>query len=132
MACPRKLCTVHRSPPGRTAWRGAAAAALLAGGLLATVTGCAKFDAALGQQEAVVQFRNGTPNATRLHVRTACSHIPQATPEALPTDHRASDLLYDVRYQVDNASNAQIAELEQCLQKYPSVVGIDIQTPGDS
>jgi hypothetical protein len=33
---------------------------------------------------------------------------------------------------VDNASNAQIAELEQCLQKYPSVVGIDIQTPGDS
>lgn len=113
-------------------WRGTAAVLLLAGGLLVTVTGCAKFNAALGQQEAVVQFRNGTPNATRLHVRTACSHIPQATPEALPTDHRASDLLYNVRYRVDNASNAQIAELEQCLQKYPSVVGIDIQTPGGS
>ena len=80
----------------------------------------------------MVQFKNGTPNATRLQVRTACSHIPEAKPEALPTDHKASDLLYDVRYQVDNASNAQIAELEQCLQKYPSVVGIDIQTPGDS
>ena len=105
---------------------------LLAGGLLTAVTGCAKFDAALGQQEAVVQFRNGTTNATRLQVRAACSHIPQARPEALPTDHKASDLLYDVIYRVDNASNAQIAELEQCLQKYPSVLGIDIQTPGDS
>ncbi len=103
---------------------------LLGGGLLATVTGCAKFDAALGRQEAVVQFKNGTPDSTRLHVRAACSHIPQATPEALPTDHRASDLLYNVRYRVDNASNAQIAELEQCLQKYPSVLGIDIQTAG--
>ena len=132
MACPRKLCPVHRSRPLRTAWRGTAAILLLTGGLLATFTGCAKFDAALGQQEAVVQFKNGTPDSTRLHVRTACSHVPQATPEALPTDHRASDLLYNVRYRVDNASNAQIAELEQCLQKYPSVVGIDIQTPGDS
>jgi hypothetical protein len=113
-------------------WRGPAAVALLAGGLLTAVTGCAKFDAALGQQEAVVQFRTGTTNATRLQVRAACSHIPQARPEALPTDHKASDLLYDVIYQVDNASNAQIAELEQCLQKYPSVVGIDIQTAGDS
>jgi hypothetical protein len=132
MACRRKLCTVHRSPPGRPAWRGPAAILLLTAGLLAGLTGCAKFDAALGQQEAVVQFRNGTANTTRLHVRKACSHIPQAAPEALPTDHKASDLLYDVIYRVDNASNAQIAELEQCLQKYPSVVGIDIQTPGDS
>lgn len=123
---------MHRSPPDRAAWRGPTALLLLTGGLLTAVTGCAKFDAALGQQEAVVQFRNGTANVTRLQVRAACSHIPQARPEALPTDHKASDLLYDVIYQVDNASNAQIAELEQCLQKYPSVVGIDIQTPGDS
>jgi hypothetical protein len=123
---------VHQSPPGRSAWRGRAVILLLAGGLLAAVTGCAQFDAALGKQEAVVQFKTGTSKATRLHVRAACSHVPQARPEALPTDHKASDLLYDVIYRVDNASNAQIAELEQCLQKYPSVLGIDIQTPGDS
>ena len=122
---------MHGSLPGRGAWRGGAAI-LLTGGLLLAATGCAKFDAALGQQEAVVQFKYGTPNATRLHVRAACSHVPQARPEALPTDHKASDLLYNVIYRVDNASNAQIAELEQCLQKYPSVAGIDIQTPGDS
>ena len=69
MACPRKLCPVRQSPPERPAWRGPAApvllvGALLAGGLLTAVTGCAKFDAALGQQEAVVQFRNGTTNTT--------------------------------------------------------------------
>jgi hypothetical protein len=33
---------------------------------------------------------------------------------------------------VDDATNAQLARLTQCLQKYPSVVGIDIQTPGDT
>jgi hypothetical protein len=66
-----------------------------------------------------------------VQVRDAERH-PAARPGGLPTDHKASDLLYNVIYRVDNASNAQIAELEQCLQKYPSVAGIDIQTPGDS
>lgn len=102
-----------------------AVAALLLGG-------CAKFDAALGKQEAVVQFKSGTPNATRLKVRAGCSHLPGAKPEALPTNHLASDNLYDVIYRVDDATNAQLARLTQCLQKYPSVVGIDIQTPGDT
>ena len=120
----RKLCTVHLRVTALTI----AGSLLVAGGL----GGCAKFDAALGKQEAVVQFRGGTSNATRLKVRAACSHIPNAKPEPLPTDHLASDLLYDVIYRVDNASNAQVAELGQCLQKYPAVLGIDIQTPGDS
>ena len=56
----------------------------------------------------------------------------EARAEALPTDHLASDNLYDVIYRVDNASDAQLARLEQCLQKYPSVLGVDIQTSGDS
>lgn len=120
----RKLCSVHL--------RGAALA--IAGSLLLTagVGGCAKFDATFGKQEMVVQFKSGTTTATRLKVRAACSHIPQARPEALPTDHLASDNLYDVIYRVDNASNAQLARLESCLQKYPSVTGVDLQTAGDS
>ena len=123
----------HRRDAG-TPLRLPRAAALIAGTalLLGVVSGCAKFDAALGKQEAVVQFRGGTSDATRLKVRAACSHIPNAKPEPLPTDHLASDLLYDVIYRVDNASNAQVAELGQCLQKYPAVLGIDIQTPGGS
>ena len=36
---------------------------------------------------------------------------------------------YDVRYQVSNASDADLARLQQCLQKFPSVVGIDISGP---
>ncbi len=62
----RKLCTVHLR----------VAALTIAGSLLVTagVGGCAKFDAALGKQEAVVQFKTGTTTATRLKVRAACSH----------------------------------------------------------
>lgn len=108
----------------------AAAAAAIAAAILLALAGCAKFDAALGQQEAVVHFQDGTTNTARLKVRAACSHVPQAKPEPLPTDHKASDLLYDVRYRVDHASDADLARLEQCLQKFPSVNGVDIETPG--
>ncbi|MCW2908181.1 MAG: hypothetical protein JWL68_2970, partial [Actinomycetia bacterium] len=108
----RKLCTVHLR----------VAALTIAGSLLVTagVGGCAQFNAALGKQEAVVQFKNGTTTAARLKVRAACSHIPEARPEAVPTTHLASDNLYNVIYRVDKASNAQLARLESCLQKYPS------------
>lgn len=120
----RKLCTVHLR----------VAALTIAGSLALTAAlgGCAKFDATFGKQEMVVNFKSGTTTATRLKVRAACSHIPEARPEALPTDHLASDNLYNVIYRVDKASNAQLARLESCLQKYPSVTGVDLQTPGDS
>jgi hypothetical protein len=132
----RKLTTVPplpspATPAPRRAFR-VAAAATAAAGLLIGATGCAKFDAALGQQEAVVHFRDGTPNATRLKVRAACSHLPQAKAEPLPTDHKASDLLYDVRYRVDHASDADLARLDQCLQRFPSVDGLDVQSPTGS
>jgi hypothetical protein len=110
----------------------AAAGVIAAALLLPAAAGCAKFDAALGQQEAVVAFKDGTPNATRLKVRAACSHVPEAFPEPLPTDHLASDLLNDVRYRVDHASDADIARLQVCLQNFPSVVGVDIETPDGS
>ena len=108
----------------------AAAAALAA--LMLAAAGCASFDRAFGQQEAVVQFQPQTPNSARLKVRAACSHVPQATPEPLPTDHLASDMLNDVRYRVDNASDGDLAKLQQCLQKFPSVVGIEFNGPGGS
>lgn len=119
----RKLACV----PVRS-WPGVVAAAVLT--LALWCAGCASFDAALGQQEAVVHFRPQTPNTVRLQVRAACSHIPQAKPEPLPTDHIASDVVNDVRYQVSHASDADLARLQQCLQKFPSVAGIDISTPG--
>jgi hypothetical protein len=122
-------------PPGAgpRRWQPAAWAALAAALALAlAVGGCSSFDAAFGKQEAVVQFRPQTPNSVRLKVRAACSHVPQAKPEPLPTDHLASDMLYDVRYRVDNASDGDLAKLQQCLQKFPSVVGIQFNGAGGS
>ena len=104
----------------------AVAALALAGG------GCARFDATFGKQEAVVQFQPQTSNAARLKVRAACSHVPRATPEPLPTDHLAADTDYDVRYRVDNASDGDLAKLQECLQKFRSVVGIEFNGPGGS
>jgi hypothetical protein len=100
--------------------------------LAPAAAGCATFDRTFGKQEAVVQFQSQTPNSVRLKVRAACSHVPQAIPEPLPTDHLASDLAYDVRYRVDHASDGNLAKLQQCLQKFPSVVGIQFTGPGDS
>ena len=76
-----------------------------------------------------MHFPPQTPNPTTLKVRAACSHVPRARPEPLPAGHEAPGLSYDVRYQVSNASDADLARLQQCLQKFPSVVGIDISGP---
>jgi hypothetical protein len=124
----------HRPHPRRpTAGRRAMIVAALAGlaGLAAvSVTGCAQFDKTLGQQEEVVIFRNNTPTAIRLRVRAACSHIPQAVPEPLPTDGKASDELYNVRYQVGSASPGDLAHLQSCLSRFHSVLGLEANTPG--
>src|SRR5579872_5784714 len=66
---------------------GAAAAAALAVGV--AVAGCAKFDAALGQQWATVIFKPDTSIPTMLQVRSACSHIPNVRAEKLPKHQNA-------------------------------------------
>ena len=105
---------------------------MLAAALALAAAGCSTFDATFGQREAVVQFRPQTPGAVMLKVRAACSHLPRASPEPLPTDHLAADLSNDVRYRVDNASDGDLARLQKCLQKYPSVVGIEFSSPDGS
>jgi hypothetical protein len=100
--------------------------------LATTISGCAKFDAALGQQWAVVHFTPNTSVATLLTVRAACSHVPNVRPEALPQSRNPGDMIYSVRYRTDNASDADLARLQQCLQRFPAVTGIDIQDSGDA
>jgi hypothetical protein len=114
----------------RPSWRRGVIAAALAGVAAVSVAGCAQFDKSLGQQEEVVIFRQNTPTTVRLQVRTACSHIPQAVPEPLPTDGKASDELYNVRYQVGSASTGDLARLQQCLSRFRSVLGLETNTPG--
>jgi len=106
-----------------------AAGLALTGGTL--MAGCAKFDAALGRQELVVDFKPGTPTATRLKVRAACSHVPRAKPEPLPKDHLLVDTLYDVRFLVSSASAGEITELVTCVTRFPSVAGTEEDGPGD-
>ena len=102
------------------------AVAAIAAAALA-LSGCAKFDAAMSQQEAVVTFADGTSQATMLKVRDACAKVPGATAETIPPSINGTTGTYDVRYRVDQASDADIARLSQCLSQFKSVQGIDLE-----
>jgi hypothetical protein len=105
------------------AWMVLAAAAGLS-------AGCAKFDAALGQQQAVVTFTPGTSQNVMMKVRSACSSVPGATPLAVPHGSNATNGIYDVRFSIDQASDSDVAKLETCLSKFHSVKGINIEQEG--
>jgi len=119
---------------GRAASAGAARVVALAGvlGLALGAAGCAKFDAALGQQWATVSFKPNTSVATMLKVRTACSRIPNVQAEALPRQKNAVTMAGGVTYRTDNASDANLAQLQQCVQRYSSVAGIDFEDSADA
>ena len=98
---------------------------------LLVLTSCAKMDAALDQQWIVVDMNPGTSVPTALHIRTACSHIENVQPMALPAKRTEVAMLFGVRYDTTNASPANLAELQTCLQRFPSVQGIEPQDAGD-
>lgn len=104
--------------------------AALAAGLAGGVAGCSKFDAALGQQWVTVDFQANTSVATMLKVRAACSGIPNVVPEALPHKKNVVTMSGAVTYQTNNATDANVAQLQQCLQRFPSVAGMDPEDSG--
>jgi hypothetical protein len=106
-----------------------AAALVLAA--VAALAGCAQFDSALGQQQAVVAFRDGTSLAQRLAVRSACAKPPAVVPQPLPSDLTAPYALQQVTYQTTHASDADVAILEKCLAKFPAVAGVTLQDSSD-
>jgi hypothetical protein len=93
------------------------------------MAGCASFNRAFGKREAVVQFQPDTPAAEMLRARAACSHLPAAKPEPIPRHVLKIDLPDNIRFEVSQASDAQIARLTQCLDRFPSVVGIELTSP---
>jgi hypothetical protein len=123
-----KLAAVPES--SRAIGRVLAAAGVVA--LAWALAGCGKFDAALGQQWATVNFNSNTPVATILKVRATCSHVPNVRAEALPPkkERTAADMMYAVTYRTDNASDANLAQLQKCLQRFKSVAGIDFEDSG--
>jgi hypothetical protein len=107
-----------------------ALAVACAAGLL-VLTGCAKMDAALDQQWIVVDLDPGTSVATALHIRAACSHVQNTPPMALPAKQTEVAMLFGVRYDTTNASPANVAELQECLQRFPAVQGVEPEDAGD-
>jgi len=99
---------------------------------LAALAGCSQFDAALGQRQAVVSFRPGTPLSQRLTVRSTCAKVPAVKAQPLPSDLNSPYALQQVTYRIDHATNADIARLETCLDKFPAVVGITLQDSSDT
>jgi hypothetical protein len=107
---------------------------LAAGTVVAAVTalaGCAQFDAALGQRQAVVTFRHGTSVAQRMVVRAACAKTPAVTAQPLPANLKSPYALEQVIYQINHATDADVALLEKCLAKFPSVAGVTLQDSSD-
>jgi hypothetical protein len=97
----------------------------------AVLAGCSQFDAALGQRQAIVSFNDGTTVSQRLTVRTACAKTPNVTPQPLPANMNTPYALVQVVYQINRASDADVALLEECLAKFPSVAGVTLQDSGD-
>lgn len=108
---------------------------LLAAGTMiaaaAALAGCSQFDAALGQREAVVTFTDSATLAQRMAVRTACAKPPHVSPRPLPSNMNTPYALAQVIYQINQASDADVAVLEKCLSKFPTVAGISLQDSSD-
>jgi hypothetical protein len=94
-------------------------------------TGCAAMNKALGQQQAIVTFHDGASTAARLQVRAACGKLPNVSPAPLPSGVPLLESLSQVVYQVNNASAADEARLQECLAKYPSVLGLTFSDSTD-
>jgi hypothetical protein len=122
---------VGGASPGRAQRLSSVATALAAVAAVAALAGCAQFDAALGQRQAIVSFRDGTPVAQKLAVRAACAKVPAVTAQALPSDPNSPYALQQITYQVNKASDTEVASLEKCLAKFPSVAGVTLQDSSD-
>ncbi|HXP18070.1 MAG TPA: hypothetical protein VN840_00355 [Streptosporangiaceae bacterium] len=96
------------------------------------VAGCAKMSAALGQQWIVVLFNPNTTVATARHVTQACSHVPNLHLAPVRAVSGDPGMIGSARYDATNATDANMAELQQCLQRFPSVQGFNLIQPGDS
>jgi hypothetical protein len=116
--------------PARARRRASAAAVTAAAGVL-SLAGCAKMDASLDKSWMVVDFGPNTTVATALHVRAACSHIKDTPPLPLPAKQSVLNVMYGVSYNTTNSSPAQLAQLQVCLGKFKSVLGVDPEDTGD-
>jgi hypothetical protein len=97
-----------------------------------SVTGCAQFNKALGQQQALIYFKESTPVAFKLKVRAACDKLPHVKAAPIATSVPISSAVDVVTYNTTGAGIADIARLEECVNKFsPQVEGVDVQDASD-
>jgi len=107
-------------------------AAAVVAPLLGVLGGCARFDAALGQQQAIVSFQSGATTAQRLAVRSTCGKLPAVTKQAVPNLKKYPYALEELTFGINKASDAQVASLQKCLNKFPATVaGVTLQDSSD-
>lgn len=88
-------------------------------------TGCAAFDKALGQSQVDVYFTNSASVAFKLKVRAACNNLPNVKAAPIAKSVPISSAIDVVVYNTDGANDADIARLEECVNKFaPQVQGI--------
>ncbi|MGI9008355.1 MAG: hypothetical protein ACR2FU_19535 [Streptosporangiaceae bacterium] len=105
---------------------GGLAAAALGAGLLG---GCAKMDASLGRQWVDVQLAPNTTIAAARHVSASCAHVPGV--RAVPVKPTSpGHIVGSVRFYTTQASDADLARLQSCLQRFPVVQGLTQGEPG--
>lgn len=109
-----------------------AATGIAAALAIAGLTGCAKMDAALGQQQLIVQFNPNTSVATARHVIKTCSHVPNLRPAPVRPTTADRNEIDTAQYNATNASDANMAQLQICLQRFPSVQSVNLMDAGDS
>jgi hypothetical protein len=96
------------------------------------VTGCAQFNKALGQQQATIYFKSGTPVSFKLKVRAACDKLPHVKATPIATGVPLSSAVDVVTYNTTGAGVADIARLEVCVNKFsPQVQGVDVTDSSD-
>ncbi len=122
-----------RVPPGPPQGRRRWPFLLLAGVTLCLgLTGCAQFNKALGQQQALVYFKTSTPVAFKLKVRTACDNLPHVKAAPIATGVPLTSAVDVVTYNTTGAGLADIARLEECVNKFaPQVVGFNVHDSSD-
>jgi hypothetical protein len=95
-------------------------------------TGCAQFNKALGQQQALIYFKTSTPVSFKLKVRSACNNLPHVKAAPIATGVPLTSAIDVVTYNTTGAGLADIARLEECVNKFaPQVVGVDVHDSSD-
>jgi hypothetical protein len=118
-------------PRPHTRVRRAACALSVAAAAIVALAGCAKFDAAMGQQWIDVTFSSTTTVSAARHIADACSQITNVHVQAVTADPAHTGFIESVRYNTSQASDAQMARLQVCLQKFPAVQGVTLNDSGE-